>query len=151
MFLKTFLPDYMIPQHFFELQSMPLTASGKIDRKALPAHSSNIAIQSVDHLEPSTDEEQYLARIWKQVLGINRVALSDNFFELGGHSLLSIKVINQIKNEIGFEIHPRSLMLNTLEQIASTITLGKSNQAEISSDKGFSFVRSLSRLFKVKV
>ena len=151
LFLKSFLPDYMIPQHFFELQSMPLSASGKIDRKALPAHCSNIVIDSIDHLEPSTDEEQYLARIWKQVLGINRITLSDNFFELGGHSLLSIRVINQIKNEIGFEIHPRSLMLNTLEQIASTITLGKSNQAEISSDKGFSFVKSLSRLFRVKV
>lgn len=151
LFLKSFLPDYMIPQHFFELQSMPLSPSGKIDRKALPAHSSNILIESIDHLEPSTDEEQYLARIWKQVLGINRITLSDNFFELGGHSLLSIRVINQIKNEIGFEIHPRSLMLNTLEQIASTITLGKGNQSEISSDKGFSFVKSLSRLFRVKV
>jgi len=149
-YLKSFLPDYMIPQHLFELQSMPLSTSGKIDRKSLPANLSNIVIESIDHLEPSTDEEQYLARIWKQVLGINRITLSDNFFELGGHSLLSIKVINQIKNEIGFEIHPRSLMLNTLEQIASTITLGKSNQADISSEKGFSFVKSLSRLFRVK-
>ncbi len=151
LFLKSFLPDYMIPQHFFELQSLPLSPSGKIDRKALPAHSSSIVIESINHLEPSTDEEQYLARIWKQVLGINQITLSDNFFELGGHSLLSIRVINQIKNEIGFEIHPRSLMLNTLEQIASTITLGKSNQSEISSDKGFSFVKSLSKLFKVRV
>jgi amino acid adenylation domain-containing protein len=150
LFLKSFLPDYMIPQHFFELQSMPLSPSGKIDRKVLPVQSSSIVIESIDHLEPSTDEEQYLARIWKQVLGINRITLNDNFFELGGHSLLSIRVINQIKNEIGFEIHPRSLMLNTLEQIASTITLGKSNQPEISPDKGFSIVKSLSRFFKTR-
>lgn len=150
-FLKSFLPDYMIPQHFFELESMPLSPSGKIDRKALHSRSSSVIIESINHLEPGTDEELYLARIWKQVLGINRVSLHDNFFELGGHSLLSIKVINQIKNEIGFEIHPRSMMINTLEQIASTISLGKSNQVENSPENKLSFVKTISRLFRAKV
>lgn len=148
--LKSFLPDYMIPQHFFELQSMPISPSGKINRKALIVDSNSIHIEPNHQIEPASDEEIYLARIWKQVLGIGQVTLKDNFFELGGHSLLSIKVINQIKKDIGFDIHPRSLMINTLEQIASTISIGTQVQNISHSEKRFSIKKSLTKLFKTK-
>lgn len=149
-FLKTFLPDYMIPQHFYELESMPLSASGKINRIALPISVNTTIIEPAHHTEPISAEELYIANIWKQILGIGQVNLNDNFFELGGHSLLSIKVISRIKSETGVEINPRVLVLNTLGQIASSISLNKAPQDIPNTKKDFSFTKALCRFFRIK-
>lgn len=117
--LKSFLPEYMVPQHFLEMDTLPLTPAGKIDRKLLPLpfQSDNQKIQNKSEIK--TQAEIYLADIWKQILSIDTIQASDNFYDLGGHSLLSIKVITQVKNETGIEIHPKAMILNTLGQIAA--------------------------------
>ncbi len=117
--LKSFLPEYMVPQHFVEMDSLPLTPAGKIDKKALPLPFQSDVQNKDSQSEIKTEAEIYLADIWKQVLKVDKIQATDNFYNLGGHSLLSIKVIAQVKKETGIEIHPRSMILNTLEQIAA--------------------------------
>ncbi|MEW6735711.1 MAG: amino acid adenylation domain-containing protein, partial [Acidobacteriota bacterium] len=91
-FLKEKLPDYMLPTAFVFLDSLPLTASGKIDRRALPAPSWQN--QTISYLAPRTPVEEIVAGIWCEVLKLERVGVADNFFELGGHSLLATQVIS---------------------------------------------------------
>ena len=89
------------------LPNLPLTPSGKLDRKALPA-SDPSQLQG-DYRAPQTDTEQQLAQIWAEVLQVSRVGLDDHFFELGGHSLLAAQVIARIKSQSGVVLPLRSL------------------------------------------
>jgi amino acid adenylation domain-containing protein len=89
-FLATRLPDYMLPAAMIELEGLPLTAHGKLDRTALPTPDHRAA--GIPFVEPETDVERLLAEIWQEVLGINRIGRNDNFFHLGGDSLRSIEV-----------------------------------------------------------
>jgi len=124
--LRTKLPEYMIPQHFVELDGMPLTPAGKIDRKGMPAPSSIGVVQEDEYVEPRTETEKALATIWRKVLDIDRISIHDNFFNIGGHSLLSMQVIVRIKKEIGVALSPRNILLNTLGQMAADIDLNMS-------------------------
>ena len=89
-FLATRLPDYMLPAAMVELEHLPLTAHGKLDRPALPAPDHRTT--GVPFVNPETDAEQLLAEVWQEVLEINRVGRNDNFFHLGGDSLRCIEV-----------------------------------------------------------
>ncbi len=89
-FLATRLPDYMLPAAMVELERLPLTAHGKLDRTALPAPDHRAT--GVPFVKPETDAERLLAEVWQEVLGINSVGRNDNFFHLGGDSLRSIEV-----------------------------------------------------------
>jgi len=92
--LRQRLPDYMVPAGVMELDQIPLTASGKTNRKALPAFE---ALHSSSSSLPQTPTEHTLAQIWSELLGIKDVYLEDNFFHLGGHSLKAIQVIYRIQ------------------------------------------------------
>ena len=116
-FLREKLPEYMVPQHFVEMDSFPLTPNGKIDRRALPPPIST-GRPSVEAAVPGTESEIILANIWKELIGVAQVGLHDNFFELGGHSLLAIQAIARIKKALGVQIGPRKLLLNNLFQVA---------------------------------
>ncbi len=96
-YLKTKLPDYMIPSAFVMLDEMPLTPNGKIDRKALPAPEGS-GLEK-EYVAPRTENEKQLAEIWSEVLGVERVGIYDNFFELGGHSLLAITLVEHMRRE----------------------------------------------------
>ncbi|MBZ5521678.1 MAG: amino acid adenylation domain-containing protein [Acidobacteriia bacterium] len=85
------LPEYMVPSVFVVLPAMPLTPNGKIDRKALPAPERPSA--GNEYVAPRNEIEERLARIWSEVLGLDRIGIHDNFFELGGHSLLATQVV----------------------------------------------------------
>ncbi|KPX56026.1 Pyoverdine sidechain peptide synthetase I, epsilon-Lys module [Pseudomonas amygdali pv. photiniae] len=105
--LQSSLPDYMVPTHLLLLPELPLTPSGKLDRKALPAPDSS-------HLQaryraPHSDVEICLAAIWQEVLHAQQVGLDDHFFELGGHSLLAAQVIARIKTRLGISLPLRTL------------------------------------------
>ncbi|MGN6395818.1 MAG: non-ribosomal peptide synthetase [Mucilaginibacter sp.] len=99
-FLKTKLPEYMIPGMWVPLESLPLNSNGKIDRNALPEH------EEVQHsrkiiIEPVTETEKMLTAIWKDCIGISECSIDDNFFALGGHSLMAVQILSKIEKRIG--------------------------------------------------
>ncbi len=94
-YLSTKLPDYMIPSTFVHLEVMPLTTSGKIDRRALPI--SEIKADRNKYAAPRSHIEENLCEIWQEVLGIAKIGINDNFFRLGGHSLLATQAVSRIR------------------------------------------------------
>ena len=98
------LPEYMIPSSFVFLEALPLTSNGKIDRKALPVPQAERPELLETYIEPHTETEQILARIFAQILGIDLVGIHDNFFELGGHSLLAVQLMAKVEEQLQIEI-----------------------------------------------
>jgi amino acid adenylation domain-containing protein len=107
-FLKARLPDYMIPSSFVFLKSLPLTPNGKVDRRALPAPAPTRPELRNPFVAPRSPVEETLARIWADVLGLERVGVDDNFFDLGGHSLLATQVISRARAPFQIELSLRS-------------------------------------------
>src|SRR5215213_4590311 len=108
-YLRERLPEYMVPAAFVLLERLPLTAHGKVDRRALPAPEARSLVLGADFVAPRTAVEEIVAGIWSQLLGVQRVGVADNFFELGGHSLLATQVIARVRDAFGQEIALRSL------------------------------------------
>ena len=102
------LPPYMIPSDYVQLASLPLTASGKVDRKALPAHERS-GLDEATYVAPRTRTEEIVAGIWAEVLGLKRVGVEDNFFELGGHSLLAMQVVSRVREALDVELPLRDM------------------------------------------
>lgn len=96
-FLRTKLPEYMIPSAFVSLDSLPMTPNGKVDRKALPALSQESLATRVEYVAPRNADEQALAEICAEVLNLERVGIHDNFFDLGGNSLIATRLIFQLQ------------------------------------------------------
>jgi len=120
-FLKAKLPEYMIPNAFVMLESLPLTPSGKVDRRALPAPDLYSEITD-KYVAPRTPIEELLAQIWAQVLKVEAVGIYDNFFELGGHSLLATQLVSRIRNILKVELPLRELFATaTLGELALVI------------------------------
>jgi len=101
------LPEYMVPTHLLLLPRLPLTPSGKLDRKALPLPDPS-QLQA-RYRAPHSEIERNLAEIWEQVLQVPQVGLDDHFFELGGHSLLAAQVIARIKARLAVSLPLRCL------------------------------------------
>jgi len=102
-YLAEALPEYMVPVAFVQLAALPLTANGKLDRKALPVPDGD-AYAARGYEAPQGETEQALADIWQDLLGIEQVGRHDNFFELGGHSLLVVKLVLEIKQQFEVEL-----------------------------------------------
>ena len=115
-YCKEHLPDYMIPSGFMILDEMPLTPSGKLNRRQLPA--SEITPQGEGEL-PATPTEQNLARIWETLLKVDGIRVDDDFFDLGGHSLLTIQLTRKIKAATGRELSIADVFENpTVRQLS---------------------------------
>jgi hypothetical protein len=99
--LKATLPDYMVPGVYVALDKLPLTANGKVDRKALPDPDQAVREESTAYQAPQSDAERAIAAIWQGVLNGARVGLHDNFFDLGGHSLLLARIRGPIQDLAG--------------------------------------------------
>jgi tyrocidine synthetase-3 len=97
-YLSQKLPSYMVPSFVIELDKIPVTANGKVDRKALPQPDQ--VAQQGEHVAPTTELEKQLVAIWQDVLGVERVGVTDHFFELGGHSLKAILLVSQIEERM---------------------------------------------------
>ncbi|CAM2064007.1 Amino acid adenylation domain-containing protein [Sulfidibacter corallicola] len=106
--LSRHLPDYMVPADFVLLAALPLTANGKLDRKALPAPEGPTA-PAQTYVAPTTAEEEALAEIWRQLLRVPRVGIHDDFFHLGGHSLLATQAVSLIQERLGRTVAVRDL------------------------------------------
>jgi acyl carrier protein len=103
-YLKEKLPDYMIPTAMMFLDHLPLTPNGKIDRRALPTPDLERSRLETKFVAPRTPVEKILAKIWSEVLGLERVGVHDNFFELGGHSLLATQVMSRARENFEMEL-----------------------------------------------
>ncbi|UOK40396.1 non-ribosomal peptide synthetase [Pseudomonas palleroniana] len=135
--LKAQLPDYMVPAHLIVLDSMPLTANGKLDRRALPQPDPEANRQQ--YVAPRSELEQTLAAIWCAVLNVQKVGLDDNFFELGGDSILSIQVVSRAR-QAGIHFSPRDLFqhqtVRTLAAIATRSQQVKAEQGVLTGSSG---------------
>ena len=123
--LREQLPDYMIPSVFMLLDSIPLTANGKVDRLSLP-NPFAAAAPSTKRRLPAPGTERVVADEWKKVLKIDAVYADDNFFELGGHSLLAIRVVRAVEKRTGQMLDPRNLYFQTLQQVAAKVEHARS-------------------------
>ncbi|GLX00433.1 non-ribosomal peptide synthetase/MFS transporter [Microtetraspora sp. NBRC 16547] len=122
--LKERLPDYMVPGALVELDALPLTPNGKLDRKALPAPTLT-RDDSQEFIEPRTDTERLVARIWAEVIGVEKVGARDDFFDLGGHSLLATQVVARLRKALdgtGRAVSVMDIFANrTVEDLAALI------------------------------
>lgn len=106
-FLNERLPEYMLPATFVMLEALPLTANGKVDRRALPEPDRRSRAE--EYVAPRTATESLMAEIWARVLRVDRIGITDNFFLLGGHSLLATQVISQLRHAFEVEIPLRNI------------------------------------------
>ncbi len=117
-YLQEYLADYMVPSVFVLLDALPLTANGKLDRKALPEPQTELQ-RTTQYVAPRNALEHTLAGIWAEVLGVERVGIHDNFFELGGHSLLAVQVIARVRIAFAVDLSLGALLSSqTIELVA---------------------------------
>ncbi|WP_212004575.1 non-ribosomal peptide synthetase [Chitinophaga sp. HK235] len=102
-FLKSKLPEYMVPSLLMELEQLPLSVNGKIDKKMLPDPDMN-TLSSNSYVAPRNESEAILASVWEELLQVQRVGIYDNFFELGGHSLLAMRLIAMLRKKMNKEL-----------------------------------------------
>jgi acyl carrier protein len=140
-YLKARLPEYMVPSAYLVLEALPLTPSGKVDRRALHVTDLNRPELAEPYTAPRSPVEEVVAGIWRSVLGVERVGVHDSFFELGGHSLLATQVVSRVRGALQVELPLRKLFeeptvaglasevvtlwgdLETVEEIARTFSL----------------------------
>ncbi|YAF98107.1 MAG: amino acid adenylation domain-containing protein [Nodularia sp. CChRGM 3473] len=129
-FLKSKLPNYMVPSAFVTLEALPLTPNGKVDRKALPAPNTARPELDKELVAPRNLVEAKLTEIWSEVLGVDQVGIFDNFFELGGDSILGIVVITRA-NQAGLKLTTKQLFqYQTIADLADVAVTKKVSQAE---------------------
>ncbi|HEX6083995.1 MAG TPA: AMP-binding protein, partial [Thermoanaerobaculia bacterium] len=115
------LPEYMIPSVFVQLDALPLTANGKLDRQALPAPDS-MMLAAREYAPPQGEIEQTLATLWQELLRARSVGRHDNFFELGGHSLLVVQFIHRLETQTPYRVAVRDLFQHSsLKELAAHI------------------------------
>jgi amino acid adenylation domain-containing protein/non-ribosomal peptide synthase protein (TIGR01720 family) len=128
-FLKEKLPNYMIPAAFMLLKTLPITANGKVDYRALPTPDFSHHVED-KFIAPRTVIEEKLVAIWSEVLRIGKVGIHDNFFELGGDSILSIQLISKA-NQAGIQIAAKQLFkYQTIAELAAVVGITRQINAE---------------------
>ncbi len=120
--LRARLPEYMVPSALVILDALPLLPNGKVDRGDLPAPDPALYAAGAEHVPPRTPVEEGLARIWSEVLGVERVGVRDSFFDLGGHSLALIRVGSRVREAFGVEVPVGTLFrAATVEELARAL------------------------------
>jgi amino acid adenylation domain-containing protein/non-ribosomal peptide synthase protein (TIGR01720 family) len=134
-FLRARLPEYMLPARFVPLDTLPRLPNGKVDRRALPAPIQSARARV--YIAPRTRAEEILARVWAEVLRVERVSVDDNFFELGGDSILAIQVIARA-HHAGLALTPKQLFqtptIAELARVAATARASRAGQASVTGD-----------------
>ncbi len=130
------LPDYMIPAYFIWLDSMPLTPSGKLNRKLLPEPNGHPA-NNKEYVEPRNEIEEALASIWMDILGIAKVSINDSFFELGGHSLKAVSLASRIRDVFETNISVGEIFLKPTIEAQAALLISSKKDSSIKSDESF--------------
>ena len=132
-FLKTKLPEYMVPSAIVILESLPLTPNGKVDKRALPSPDFSSELSGL-YVAPRTPVEEILSLLWTQVLKVEPIGIHDNFFSLGGHSLLATQLISRVRNNFKVELPLRSLFAApTVAELSPLIQQLKQQNLELSA------------------
>uniref|UniRef100_UPI0031DADD9A amino acid adenylation domain-containing protein n=1 Tax=Chitinophaga sp. TaxID=1869181 RepID=UPI0031DADD9A len=127
-YLGAHLPEYMVPGIIMELDTLPLTSSGKLNRKALPEP----VIEAPNYVAPGSEVEQELAAIWQKVLGVEKVSVHDNFFRIGGDSIMAIRLVSKINKHFNTSLSIAGLYQNnTVSKLAATLFDNTYEQAHI--------------------
>ncbi|MBJ7896239.1 non-ribosomal peptide synthetase, partial [Bacillus atrophaeus] len=143
--LKDTLPDYMIPAYWVTMDELPVTANGKVDRKALP--QPDIEAQSAAYKAPATEMEELLAAIWQDVLGIPDIGISDNFFTLGGDSIKGIQMASRL-NQHGLKLEMKDLFQHpTIEELVSYVERTEGKEADQGPVEGEAMLTPIQRWF----
>ena len=130
--IKRSLPDYMVPSQFVFLEALPLTPSGKIDRRSLPAPDQTRPELESPYAAPESVIEEALAGLFADVLGIEQVGVNDNFFELGGHSLLATMVISRLRYVFKLDISLITFFQGpTIAELSNALLAQETNPGEI--------------------
>jgi amino acid adenylation domain-containing protein len=121
-YLEQHLPLALVPTYFVSLDQLPLTANGKVDRRALPMPDLSFANLKQEFIAPRDVTEELIAGVWSEVLGVNQIGIRDNFFELGGHSLRAMQVLSRINAIFEIELPLAALFAHsTVEGLAAVI------------------------------
>ena len=126
-FLKSKLPDYMVPSTFVFLEAIPLTPNGKRDRRALPVPDTDNMADRSGSIAPRNPIELQLTQIWSEVLTIRSVGVTDNFFDLGGHSLLAVRLMARIEQQLGAHLPLTTLFTDPTIESQATLLNAKSD------------------------
>ena len=123
--LRKSLPDYMVPAHFVELEEMPQTPNGKVDRKALPAPGGDSLAKTQEFVAPSSPVEEKLASIWRDLLRLDQIGVDDNFFDAGGHSLTAVRLVARVREAFGVDMTLRTAFdAPTIAELATVVDAG---------------------------
>ena len=121
-YLSKQLPEYMVPTGLLQIEQMPLTVNGKLDRKALLAIEYNLA-DSNEYKAPTNELEQQLLSIWEKLLGNNNIGVEDDFFRVGGDSIRSIQLSSQLRAHMGVDISVKDIFqYRTIAQLSEQIS-----------------------------
>ena len=145
--LKKSLPDYMVPQHIVRLDELPINATGKVNKKALPEPSEEAVILDVNYDPPETISQKEIAEVWRSILQTQNIGLYDNFFDSGGDSLLMMQLIASMEKNLQFVATPRMLVSFNLAQLTVEYEKQKESSKGSNSNTVFS---TLKRLFNKK-
>jgi len=129
IYLRTKLPDYMLPSHFIQLDQLPLTSSGKINKKSLPLSEEGDSMRTKTYLPPGNDMERKLMLIWSEVLGREMISITDDFFELGGHSLKATRLLSKYHKAFDVKLSLKELFIH--KDIAAHAALLSSSEKEV--------------------
>jgi amino acid adenylation domain-containing protein len=130
--LKERLPEYMIPSAFVQIEGMPLTSNGKLDRRALPAPDLSRSEMEQNYVAARTPVEELLVGVWREILGVEDVGIEDDFFELGGHSLLATQLMSRVRNAFTVEVPLRQLFESpTIAELAQHIEAALKTEAQL--------------------
>ncbi len=128
------LPEHMVPAAFVLLEALPLTAHGKVDRRALPAPREAAKGAERPIVEPRTPVESEMVEIWKELLGVDRISIYDNFFELGGHSLLLTQLASRIRNAFHVEL-PLRVLFDVANLVEVTEAIAERQAQQVDKDE----------------
>ncbi len=129
-FLRTTLPDFMVPSAVVALAALPLTPNGKVDRRAMPTVDEGTATAVRPEAAPRTPVEAVVAAAWADLLGVERVGIHDDFFDLGGHSLLVARAIARLRSDVGVELPVRALFeAPTVAELAERVEAARRSGA----------------------
>ncbi|MFT3868864.1 MAG: amino acid adenylation domain-containing protein [Nibricoccus sp.] len=133
--LKKKMPEYMVPAAFVQLEKIPLTTNGKVDRKALPKPVQDRPDLGTTYVAPRNETEQGVCQVWREVLGVERISIHDDFFDLGGHSLLVLRAVSLLNDRFGTDLPPVALFRHRTVAGLATLLPSTSGQSAHVIDK----------------